>query len=287
MSHRAPSIRSRMTIVSSGIVLALSLVSAPVALAQEDGPDVTVQNLPGGHRGQGLRGSALVLLRGVRRPGGHLRPLGPGWHAAGRHRCPVAPRRLHPRHRGGQRGGRQPVGQRGRREARGHDVDGHRYRGPGALHRGSARSHGAGGDPGHGRDDDRHAHLGVHRRDHRHRRGDHPRARRGHALAHLLRARWRRRRRPARLPARLPARPRSRPAGCGAPTGRGANRDEASRPAIERRRPSRHPGRASSVWGLRLRRVGRCPWPCTPRRWDVLRPRRPAPWGSAGRDRGT
>ena len=45
MSHRAPSIRSRMTIVSSGIVLALSLISAPVALAQEDGPDVTVQNL--------------------------------------------------------------------------------------------------------------------------------------------------------------------------------------------------------------------------------------------------
>ena len=45
MSHRAPSIRSRMTIVSSGLVLALSLISAPVALAQEDGPDVTVQNL--------------------------------------------------------------------------------------------------------------------------------------------------------------------------------------------------------------------------------------------------
>ena len=45
MSHRAPSIRSRMTIVGSGIVLALSLVSAPVALAQEDGPDVTIQNL--------------------------------------------------------------------------------------------------------------------------------------------------------------------------------------------------------------------------------------------------
>ncbi len=45
MSHRAPSVRSRMIIMSSGLVLALSLISVPVALAQEDGPDVTVQNL--------------------------------------------------------------------------------------------------------------------------------------------------------------------------------------------------------------------------------------------------
>ncbi len=45
MSHRAPSVRSRMIIMSSGLVLALSLISVPVALAQEDGPDATVQNL--------------------------------------------------------------------------------------------------------------------------------------------------------------------------------------------------------------------------------------------------
>jgi hypothetical protein len=45
MSHRAPSVRSRMIVMSSGLILALSLISVPVALAQEDGPDATVQNL--------------------------------------------------------------------------------------------------------------------------------------------------------------------------------------------------------------------------------------------------
>jgi hypothetical protein len=45
MSHRAPSVRSRVAAISSGLVVALSLVSVPAALAQEEGPDVTVQNL--------------------------------------------------------------------------------------------------------------------------------------------------------------------------------------------------------------------------------------------------
>jgi hypothetical protein len=45
MSHRAPSVRSRVAVISSGLVLALTLVSVPTAMAQEEGPDVTVQNL--------------------------------------------------------------------------------------------------------------------------------------------------------------------------------------------------------------------------------------------------
>jgi hypothetical protein len=45
MSHRAPSVRSRVAAISSGLVVALSLVSVPAALAQDEGPDVTVQNL--------------------------------------------------------------------------------------------------------------------------------------------------------------------------------------------------------------------------------------------------
>ena len=45
MSHRAPSVRSRVAAISSGLVVALSLVSVPAALAQEEGPDATVQNL--------------------------------------------------------------------------------------------------------------------------------------------------------------------------------------------------------------------------------------------------
>jgi hypothetical protein len=45
MSHGAPSVRSRVAAISSGLVVALTLVSVPAALAQEEGPDVTVQNL--------------------------------------------------------------------------------------------------------------------------------------------------------------------------------------------------------------------------------------------------
>ena len=45
MSHRAPSVRSRVAAISAGLVVALSLVSVPAALAQEEGPEVTVQNL--------------------------------------------------------------------------------------------------------------------------------------------------------------------------------------------------------------------------------------------------
>ncbi len=45
MSHRSPSVRSRVAALSGGLLVALSLVSVPAALAQEDGPDVTVQNL--------------------------------------------------------------------------------------------------------------------------------------------------------------------------------------------------------------------------------------------------
>jgi hypothetical protein len=44
MSHRAPSVRSRVAAISGGLVVALSLVSVPAALAQEEGPDATVQN---------------------------------------------------------------------------------------------------------------------------------------------------------------------------------------------------------------------------------------------------
>jgi hypothetical protein len=42
MSSRAPSVRPRVAALAGGIVVALSLASVPVALAQEDGPDATV-----------------------------------------------------------------------------------------------------------------------------------------------------------------------------------------------------------------------------------------------------
>jgi hypothetical protein len=45
MSHPAPAARSRSAILAGGLVLALSLVSAPVALAQEDGPEATIEGL--------------------------------------------------------------------------------------------------------------------------------------------------------------------------------------------------------------------------------------------------
>ena len=43
MSHRAPSVRSRVAAISAGLIVALSLVSVPAAFAQEEGPDATVQ----------------------------------------------------------------------------------------------------------------------------------------------------------------------------------------------------------------------------------------------------
>ena len=43
MSHRAPSVRSRVAATSAGLVVALSLVSVPATFAQE-GPDATVQS---------------------------------------------------------------------------------------------------------------------------------------------------------------------------------------------------------------------------------------------------
>ena len=45
MSRLNPSIRARMAGLGGGLVLALSLSSAPVALAQDDGPEATITNL--------------------------------------------------------------------------------------------------------------------------------------------------------------------------------------------------------------------------------------------------